>query len=88
MQPGIWADAEAFVVVQRNAHPSCYLGEVICKLEASTSREGDRHHAKLQLNNLAQDGSDIRFLQLHSHVAKLGTSCELHQDILRLRSVV
>ena len=35
-----------------------------------------------------QDRNNIRFFQLQSHVAELRTFHKLHEDILRLRSVV
>jgi len=37
---------------------------------------------------LTQDRNDIRFLQLHPHVAELRTPQKLHENILRLGSVV
>ena len=37
---------------------------------------------------MTQDRSDIRFLQLHPHVAEVRASRKLHKNILRLRSVV
>ena len=40
------------------------------------------------MSELTQDRNDIRFLQLHPHVAEIRTSHELHENILCLRSVV
>ena len=87
MQPGIWTDAEA-LVIERDARPPCHLLQVVGIVEASTSRKRNRHHARLELNKLTQDRNDIRFLQLHPHVAELRTSHKLHENIFRLRSVV
>ena len=87
MQPGIWTDAEA-PVVERDSRPPCYLLQVVGIVEASTSRKRNRHHARLELNKLTQDRSDIRFLQLQPHVAEFRTSHKLHENIFRLRSVV
>ena len=41
-----------------------------------------------ELNKLTQDRNDILFLQLHPHIAEFRASHKLHENILRLRSVV
>jgi hypothetical protein len=87
MQPGIWTDAEA-LVVEWNTRPPCHLLQVVGIVEASTSRKRNQHHARLELSKLTQDRNDIWFLQLQPHVVELGTSHKLHENILRLRSVV
>lgn len=87
MQPHIWTDAEA-PFVERDASSPRDLLQVFAIVEASTSRESNRHHSRFELNKLPQDGSNIQFLQLHPHVAELRTSYELHKNILRLCSVV
>ena len=53
MQPGIWTDAEA-LVAERDTRPP-FLLEVFGIVEASTSRERNRHHARLELSKLMQD---------------------------------
>lgn len=87
MQPDIWADTKA-LVVERNTCPPSHLLQVVGIVEASTSRKRNRHHARLELNKLTQDRCDVRFLQLHPHVAELRTFHELHENVFRLRSVV
>jgi len=87
MQPSIWTNAEA-LVVERDARPPCHLLQVVGIVEASTSRKRNRHHARLELSKLTHDRNNIRFFQLQPHVAELRTFHKLHEDILRLRSVV
>lgn len=87
MQPSIQTDTEV-LVVERDARPPCHLLQVVGIVEASTSWKMNRHHARLELSHLSQDRNDMRFLQLQPHVVELRTSHKLHENILRLRSVV
>jgi hypothetical protein len=83
MQPGIWTNTEA-LIIEWDTCPLQVLGIV----EASTSQKRNWHHVRLELSKLTQDGNNIRFLQLHLHVAELHTSHKLHKNIFRLCSVV